>query len=57
MFNLAMKVLNQQRDVYAKLPPLTLPGNQDETHIQKNNNDTSTPNTNKLNIHDGYNRQ
>ena len=49
--------INQQTDVYPKIPPPTLLRNQDHTHIQINNNNTSTPNTNELKLSDGYNKQ
>ena len=46
-------VPNQQTGVHTQMPPPTIPENQDQTCIQMNNNNTSTPNANKLNLDDG----
>ena len=47
----------QQTGVHPQIPPLTLPDNQDQTYIQMNNNNTSTPNANKLNLYGGCNQE
>ena len=48
---------HQQTGVYTKIPSPTLPENQEQTHIQRNNNNTSTLNANKLNLDECHNQQ